>query len=184
MRRGMKILQTLFAGFTLMSISGYAAPLNDLGPRESVKLDLVVKIIETDKREAGIFYNVDTPYSNPVICSVDVPIPVLRGDHSKGIFEVSQSDVVIFPRGEFSKQSAYRIDNSRLGENSQPEIGADSTYKNAAFCEGWQLGDRLPHRACLTLNPNHDESCCLVLQAGSTYYPIVRHGLHLGDCGC
>jgi hypothetical protein len=175
----------LIASSVMMFPAGATAEqIKDLSPFETVKLDVELKTLDTAEPASAIFYSVANNYSNSIICSVDVSVPVTK-DGVEGFFEVSQSDVVIFPFTGFSQPLSYRIDSSKIPANRVVQPGIATRLKGAATCSGWSLGQRLPRRTCLALNPNHDQICANVRSAGRDYYPVIR-GLnaHLGDCGC
>jgi hypothetical protein len=122
---------------------------------------------------------------SPIVCTVDAAIPVTK-DGVDGVFEVSQSDVVIFPDSAFpAKRLSYRIDNSRLPADRNVQVGAEVKLPGAAICNGWTLGKRLPRKTCIALNPTHDQLCVMARAAGRDYYPVVQgRDAHIGDCGC
>lgn len=161
----------------------HANELSDLSPFETKKLDVVLRTIDIGQQTPGVFYDVSMSYTNPIVCDVDVAIPVLKNG-SEGIFEISQTDVIIFPPGGFDSSTYYKVDTARLPAGALIQKGIENKLKGAATCQGWPLGKHLPRRVCEILNPQHDQSCRFARQADKNYYPLIRNNLHFGDCGC
>ena len=175
---------SLIIGTVCVLSSANAAPLRDLSPFQTVKLDVNLRVVDIGERTPDVFYEVANNFTNSIVCTVDAAIPVTK-DGAEGVFEVSQSDVVVFPDSAFPSRLSYKIDESRVPADRTVQLGATVKLDGAATCSGWNLGRRLPRRTCLVLNPNHDQICVNVRAAGKDFYPVVQgRDAHLGDCGC
>jgi hypothetical protein len=177
-----KMIKTILLGMMFLPVAK-ASELNDLSPYQSVKLDINLRTYQTYDGRSDIFYTVTTPYTNPLICSVDITVPVIK-DGIEASVESTQENVVIFPAEAFEKPLSYRVDSFRLPLGRKVQTDLERVYSEAATCRGWSLGKRLPRRTCIELNPKHEESCMHARSSDKTYYPVIRNDLHLGDCGC
>lgn len=174
------VLLSTFGGSRLAA----AEQLQDLSPYQTVKLDVNLRTLDSGDVPPEIFYDVPNHYTNSIVCSVDLAIPVSKNGVD-GVFEVSQTDVVIFPASGFNKPVSYKINRAQIPANRTVRIGFTDRQTQAATCTGWKPGKRLPRRTCLALNPEHDQICVNVRAAGRDYYPVVQgQDAHLGDCGC
>lgn len=180
------ILSMMLATMPLLCGAGaaFAEPLNDLSPFQTVKLDVNLRSVDIGEKNAGVYFDVPNNYSNSIICSIDVSVPVTKNG-IEGVFEVSQANVLIFPTKGFDYPISYQLNTSQLASNEVVPLGLNQRVVKAATCTGWTLGKRLPRRTCQTLNPNHDQFCVNIRAAGRDYYPVVQgKDAHLGDCGC
>jgi hypothetical protein len=175
------LLSLLLTGTAAMAES--RDKVRDLDPWTMVKLDVVVTPFSQDNGGKSLFAKVENPYSNPMICALDISVPIRRNGN-EGVYELSQGDVLIFPEGTNEAELFSRISLPGFPSHTEVALWSDTTFSKAASCRGWGLGQRLPRRTCSQLAPTYEESCIAARSAGLNYIPLIRDHLHLGDCGC
>ena len=68
------VLLSTFGGSRLAA----AEQLQDLSPYQTVKLDVNLRTLDSGEVPTEIFYDVPNHYTNSIVCSVDLAIPVSK----------------------------------------------------------------------------------------------------------
>ena len=157
--------------------------IRDLAPYTTVKLDVELKVVPHETSVSEVYARVVNPFTNTILCVLDLSLPVRRRGND-GVFNMSQTDVLVFPQGTFADQAFSQVFLTGIPANTEIAAVSGTILETSASCRGWGMGKRLPRRTCLQLAPNYEQSCVAARSAGMKYIPLVRGNLHMGDCAC
>jgi len=157
--------------------------VRDLGQSTTVSFDVELKVISHDDQPTTVYAKIENPYTNPLICALDLALPTRRYGND-GVFNLSQTDVLVFPKGTFDSEPFAQVYLAGLPQHADVAAVSGMILEKSASCRGWAIGQRLPRRTCMQLAPTFEQSCVAARAAGMRYIPLIRDNLHLGDCGC